>query len=114
MQYLDSKRDRDTLNEVFTKVTSVNFITTLANVQDKRSFQRSKGLMGLNLELFKEMKSEIMSNLNQLVKHKKNTHILELIKLEKFCHIYKVEGRKPKCEEFPDCASILEYAFGGD
>lgn len=48
------------------------------------------------------------------MKHKKNTHILELIKLEKFCHIYKVEGRKPKCEEFPDCASILEYAFGGD
>lgn len=59
MQYLDSKLDRDTLNEVFTKVTSVNFITTL----DKRSFQRSKGLMGWNLELFKEMKSEIMSNL---------------------------------------------------
>lgn len=63
MQYLDSKRDRDTLNVVLTKVTSVNFITTLANVQDKRSFQRSKGLMGWNLELFKEMKSEIMSNL---------------------------------------------------
>lgn len=59
MQYLDSKLDRDTLNEVFTKVTSVNFITTLG----KRSFQRSKGLMGWNLELFKEMKSEIMSNL---------------------------------------------------
>ena len=55
MQYLDSKLDRDTLNEVFTKVTSVNFITTL----DKRA----KGLMGWNLELFKEMKSEIMSNL---------------------------------------------------
>ena len=53
IQYLDRKRDRDTLKAVLTKVTSVNFVTKLANVQDKRSFQRSKGLVDQNLELYK-------------------------------------------------------------
>lgn len=48
------------------------------------------------------------------MKYKKNIYIFEFIKLEKFCYIYKVEGRKSKCEEFLDCVSILEYVFGGD
>lgn len=114
MQYLDSKRDRDTLKAVLAKVTSVNFMTKLANVQDKRSFQRSKGLVGRNLELFKEMKNEIMSNSESTsdAERKKNNRILEHMKLEKLRHIHKGRGRKLKCEEFPDLAGILEFAFG--
>lgn len=114
MQYLDSKRDRDMLKAVLAKVTSVNFTTKLANVQDKRSFQRSKGLVGRNLELFKEMKNEIMSNLESTsdAERKKNNRILERMKLEKLRHIHKGRGRKLKCEEFPDLAGILEFAFG--
>lgn len=37
-------------------------MTKLANVQDKRSFQRSKGLVGYNFELFKDMKSKLISD----------------------------------------------------
>ena len=32
LQYLDSKRDRDTLNTVLTKITSVNFMTKMSKV----------------------------------------------------------------------------------
>jgi hypothetical protein len=59
LQYLDSKRDRDTLNAILTKITSVNFMSKLANVQDKRVFQRSQDQVSLNLQLFEEMKRNI-------------------------------------------------------
>ena len=39
MDYLDSKRDRDTLKAVLTKITSINFMANIANVQDKRTFK---------------------------------------------------------------------------
>ena len=59
MEYLDSNRDRDTLQAVLIKVTSVNLMTRLTSVQDKRNFQRARGLVGENLELFKDMKKQI-------------------------------------------------------
>ena len=114
IQYLDSKRDRDTLKAVLTKVTSVNFMTKLANVQDKRSFQRSKGLVGQNLELFKDMKRDVISDLDATceAQRKKKKRLLERMKIEKLRHIFKGRGRRLKCEEFPDLAGILEFAFG--
>ena len=59
LQYLDSKRDRDTLNTVLTKLTSINFMTKIAKDTDKRSLQRSKNLIMLNLQLFEEMKNSL-------------------------------------------------------
>ena len=114
IQYLDSKRDRDTLKAVLTKVTSVKFMTKLANIQDKRSFQRSKDQVGQNLVLFKDMKREFMSDLDEASdpQRKKKKCLLECTKLEKLRHIFKGRGRRLKCEEFPDLAGILEFAFG--
>lgn len=59
LQYLDSKRDQDTVKAILSQITSVKYMGKLANVQDKRSFQHSKGLVARNLELFEDMKSEI-------------------------------------------------------
>lgn len=114
MEYLDSKWDRDTLKAILTKVTSVNFTTRLANVQDKRSFQRSKGQVGHNLELFKDMKRKVMSDSDSTsdAQRKKKNHLLQQMKLEKLRHIFKGRGQRLKCEEFPDHAGILEFAFG--
>ena len=114
MEYLDSKRDRDTLKAVLTKVTSVNLMTRLASVQDKRSFQRAKGLVGQNLELFKDMKNKLMADSGSLsdAQKKKRNRLLQSMKLEKLRHIFKGRGRRLKCEEFPDLAALLEFAFG--
>ncbi len=54
-EYLDSKRDRDTLKVILTKLT----MAKLANVQDKRTFQHAKDPVGINVQVFKEMKNEI-------------------------------------------------------
>ena len=114
MEYLDSKRDRDTLKAVLTKVTSVNLMTRLASVQDKRSFQRAKGLVGQNLELFKDMKNKLMADSGSLsdAQKKKKNRLLQSMKLEKLRRIFKGRGRRLKCEEFPDLAALLEFAFG--
>ena len=115
LQYLDSKRDRDTVKAILTQITSAKFMGKLANVQDKRSFQYSKGTVARNLQLFEDMKSEIQvidPSKTEEAKRKKRNRLLQAMKLEKLRHVFKGRGRKLKCEEFPDLTGILEFAFG--
>ena len=114
LQYLDSKRDRDTFKAVLSKITSISFMKNLASVQDKRSFQCSKDLVTRNLQLFEEMKSNIQvtGSMTEEAKRRKRNRLLQKMKLEKLRHVFKVRGRKLKSEQFPDLAGILEFAFG--
>ena len=111
LQYLDSKRDRDTVKAILTEITSAKFMGKLANVQDKRSFQYSKGTVARNLQLFEDLKSEIQvidPLMTEEVKRKKRNRLLQSMKLEKLRHVFKGRGRKLKC----DLTGILEFAFG--
>ena len=114
MEYLDSNGDRDTLQAVLIKVTSVNLMTGLTSVQDKRNFQPARGLVGENLELFKDTKNKLMANSGLLsyAQRKKRNLLLQCMKFEKVRHILKARERRLKCEEFPDLAAILEFSFG--
>ena len=38
--------------------------------------------------------------------------MLQKVKLENLCHVFKGRGRDLKSEEFPDLCGILEFAFG--
>lgn len=115
LQYLDTKRDRDTVKAILAKITSVKFMTKLANVQDRRGFQNWKGLVFRNLHLFEEMKQKIDVNemsMTEEGKRRKRNRILQKMKMEKLRHVFKGRGRSLKCEDFPDLAGILEFAFG--
>ena len=120
MQYMDSKRDRDTLNTVLTSITSATFVANeLAEVQDKRSIKRSKDLTILNLDLFEKMKNSIeeedVDPENKLTvegKRRKRHRMLQKMKLKRLRHVVEGRGRNLKCEEFPDLAGVLEFAFG--
>ena len=116
LKYMDSKRDRDTFKAILTRITSATFMANLAGVQDKRSFQRSKDLVALNLKLFEQMKEEIERNDNSTLtgegRRKQNHRALQKMKLEKLRHVFRGRGRHLKCEEFPELAAILEFAFG--
>ena len=86
----------------------------LANVQDKRTFQRAKNQVSMNIQLFKEMKTK-MEERTDLVGEsgrKKKYRLLQKMKLDKLRHVFEGRGRILKCEEFPDLSAILEYAFG--
>lgn len=120
LQYLDSKRDRDVLSTVLTQITSATFVANqLANVSDRRSIPRSKDHTTLNLQLFKQMANGLQeaevdpeNKLTTEAKRRKRYRLLQKMKLEKLSHIFKGKGRQLKCEEFPDLAAILEFAFG--
>ncbi len=115
LEYLDTKRDRDTVKAILAKITSAKFMAKIANVQDQRSFQQSKALVFHNLHLFEEMKQEIEVNetsMNEEAKRRKRNRLLQKMKIEKLRHVFKGRGRSLKCEDFPDLAGILEFAFG--
>ena len=120
LQYLDSKRDRDVLSTILTQITSATFVANqLARVSDRRSIQQSKDLTMLNLQLFEQMANDLQeaevdpeNKLTTEVKRHKRYRLLQKMKLEKLHHIFKGRGRQLKCEEFPDLAAILEFAFG--
>ena len=116
LKYMDSKRDRDTFKAILPRITSATFMANVAGVQDKRSFQRSKDLVALNLKLFGQMKEEIEQNDNSTLtgegRRKQNHRALQKMKLEKLCRVFRGRGRHLKCKEFPELAAILEFAFG--
>ena len=114
MQYLDSKRDRDTLKGILTKLTNPTFMAKLANIQDKRGFKRAQKYVDLNLQLFKDMKSDVeeTADLTGEAGRRKKNRILQKMKLEKLRHVFEGRGRMLKSEEFPDLAAILEFSFG--
>lgn len=101
LQYLDSKRDRDTLKAILTKLTSANFMANVANVQDRRSFQRAKDQVTLNLQLFEEMRTSVEeteeSTLTGEAKRRKKYRMLQKMKLERLRHVFKGRGRHLKC-----------------
>ncbi len=115
IDYLDSKRDRDTLKAVLTKITSTNFMANLANVKDKRTFKRSKDIVTKNMQVFDQMKSEIDAldtSLSGEALRRKKYRTLQKMKLTNLRHVFQGRGRELKSEEFQDLAAILEYAFG--
>ena len=113
-EYLDSKRDRDTLKGILTKLTSSTFMTKLANVGDKRPFQRAKHQVDYNIQLFKKMKKDVEEtvDLTSEAGRRKKYRLLQKMKLEKLRHVFEGRGRTLKSEEFPDLAAIMEFAFG--
>ena len=105
IDYLDSKRDRDTLKAVLTKITSTNFMANLANVKD---------IVTKNMQVFDQMQSEIDAldtSLSGEALRRKKYRTLQKMKLTNLRHVFQGRGRELKREEFLDLAAILEYAF---
>ena len=96
-EYLDSKRDRDTLKAILTKITSAKFMARLEDVRDKHSFQRLKHQVDLNIQLFKDMKNDLEKNaVTGKAERKNNYRMLQKIKLKKLRHVFQGRGRMLK------------------
>ena len=76
--------------------------------------QRAKNQVDLNIQLFKEMKNKVEEDFNSTdeAERRKKHRLLQKMKLEKLRHVFEGRGRMLKCEEFPDLAAVLEFAFG--
>ena len=76
--------------------------------------EKSKGLVFHNLRLFEEIKQNIEVTDPTMSKEgrRKKRNQLQKMTLEKLRHVFRGRGRTLKCEQFPDLAGILEFAFG--
>ena len=118
LSYLDTKRDRDMLKFLLTRVTSINFMARLQGISNKKSLQNCSLTLPGKLE-------KCATTMNHLEEKKEFVNLApnekrgylrrqkELIKERELRHHYKshVSGRKLKVEEFPDIAAIIEYKF---
>ena len=112
LTYLDTKRDRDTVKFLLTRVTSVNFMAKLQGISNKKSIpgKLEKFATAMNhLDEKKELVNLAPNEKRGFLRRQK-----ELLKEREFRHHYKshISRRKLKVEEFPDIAAIIEYEFG--
>ena len=114
LQTLDSKRDRDILEAIIPKITSVKSVVPIKGVQFKDSVSKHRATLNTNLKTFKDIKVNSQSVRNDMTvtqqlfcstKDKK-------LKEDNTNSIAKGRGRKLKCEEFPELARYIEFAFG--
>ncbi|KAJ7391446.1 hypothetical protein OS493_018493 [Desmophyllum pertusum] len=120
LAYLDTKRDRDTIKFLLTKITSVTFMAKLQGTSNKHSLQNCSLTLPGKLEKFGAIMLELTEkkNLAELLPNEKQGLIRrqrDLIKERELRHRFQsgqIAGRKLKIEEFPDISAILEYEFG--
>lgn len=103
LEYMDSKRDRDTVIGLMERLTSVNFVTKkLRNVQNKKAVQGCRDTLKENLRKFREIKdtSQVVRNdMTNAEQRRLSLRIANQRKLKEILHVSKGSGRTCKCEE---------------
>jgi hypothetical protein len=115
LQYMDTKRDRDTAVAIMERIASVNYVAgKLLHTKNKRAVQTCRDLFMPNLSKYEDIKitSQVvrndMTNENQ---HKLSLRIANKRKSMEILHIQPGRGRILKCEENESLVPLLEYAF---
>lgn len=112
LQFLDSKRDRDVLEAVIAKITSVKSVVSIKGTKFKGSISKHRATLDSTLKSFKEISQSCQTVRNDSQQHAKFQREKEKIKNEQLKVVAEGRGRKLKCEEFPELARYLEFAFG--
>ena len=115
IKYMDSKRDRDTAIALLEKVTSVNFVSkSLLGVENKSRVKNCRDNLIPNLNKFNNIRvtSQVVRNdMTNKQQAALTERIINKRKIKEILHIKPGRGRKLKCEENPNLAPLLEYAF---
>lgn len=115
IKYMDSKRDRDTAIALLEKITSVNFVSKyLLGVGNKSRVQNCRENFIPNLNNFNNIRvtSQVVRNdMSNRQQSALTERIISKRKVKEILHVKPGRGRKLKCEENPNLAPLLEYAF---
>ena len=115
LQYLDSKRDRNVLEAVIAKITSVKSVVSIKGTKFKGSISKHHATLDSTLRRFKDINQNcqtVRSDMSVSQQHRKVQREKEKQKREQLKVIASGRGRHLKCEEFPDLAQYIEFAFG--
>ena len=108
LRYLDSKRDRDVLEAVIAKITSVKSVVSIKSTKFKGSVSKHPATLDSALKSFKEINQScqtVRNNMTVSQQHTKVQREKETIKNEQLKVVAEGRGRELKCEE------SLELAF---
>ena len=115
MLYLDSKRDRDVLEAVIAKITSVKTVVSMKGTKFKGSVRNHRATLDNTLKTFQEINNSSKTVRNDMTvsqQHNKIQRERDKMKREQLKVVAKGRGRKLTCEEFPELARCIEFAFG--
>ena len=115
LEYMDTKRDRDTATAIMERITSVKFVTgKLLDVKNKRAVQTCRDMLKPNLNKYEDIKftSQVVRNdMTSENQYKLSLRIANKRKSMEILHIAPGRGRILKCEENQSLVPLLEYAF---
>lgn len=117
LRYLDTKKDRDVFEAIIAKITSVKSVVSLKEKHFKGSVCGHISELDSNLDKFKQMRSDLETKAATTEKTPSQQHAhvqraAEKFKKEMFKTVADGCSRKLKCEEFPELAQYIEFAFG--
>lgn len=115
LRYLDSKRDRDVLEAVIAKISSVKSVVSIKGTKFKGSVSKHLATLDSTLKSFKEINRSCQTVRNDMTISQQHTKVQrekEKHKKERLKVVAEGRGRKLKCEEFPELARYIEFAFG--
>lgn len=113
--YLDTKRDRDVLEAIVSKVTSLNTVVSLKGTKFKGSVRGHLATFHTNLDKYKDIKQKAQTVRSDVTVPQQHAHVLQKtskLKEDSIQIIAKGRGRTLKCEEFPELSKYIEFAFG--
>ena len=115
LQTLDSKRDRDILEAIIAKITSVESVVSIKGAQFKGSISKHRATLNTNLKTFKDIKVNSQAVRNDMTVAQQHSYVqrkIKKLKEDNMNSIAKGRGQKLKCEEFPELAGYIEFPFG--
>jgi hypothetical protein len=115
LQYMDTKRDSDTLKGLIAVATSTTFAAELQEIQNKKPIQSCKAMLKSNIRTFQELKKScqvVRNNMTNENQRLLQSRLVDKAKETDMRHTAAGQGAILKCEQFPELAAVLQYAFG--
>lgn len=112
LKYLDSKRDRDVLEAI---ISSIKSVVSIKGTQFKSSVSKHRDTLNSDLKKFKQIRFESQTVRSDMTPDQQHSHVqrqANQLKQGMIKTSAKGRGRKLKCEEFPELARYIEFAFG--
>ena len=115
LKYMDSHRDRRVVKALIAEVTSIRFASHVQGIQSRKGTTNATKSFKSDIIHYQHvrMTSQVVRNdLTNVQQYKLTERIISRRKLEEIKTIASGRGRKLKCENFPELATALLYAFG--
>ena len=115
LDYADTPRDKHLLKGPMAEITSIKLTARLQGVDNRQGTASANKALRPNLQQHLSIKTTpqiVRSDLTTKQQHTLTQRIIPARKHKEMRVIAEGRGRKLKASEFPELASVLEYAFG--